>query len=182
MAWLFVLSAAGAVLLCAISLGLMLSFPTPSCLAPGPGFLAPLRGDRRSRNLLLVVAHPNDESMFFAPTILFLKSKGHNIHIRCISQGNADGLGTTQTEELYHACDSLKTPHEQVKVLDHPKLQDGFHEKWDHGLPAELTIEHVQLWSIDTIVTLNSYGISGHPNHQDVHHGIWLSIIWFHTL
>nr|CAB3503238.1 unnamed protein product [Digitaria exilis] len=33
-------------------------------------------------------------------------------------------------------------------------------------------VEHVQLWSIDTIVTLNSYGISGHPNHQDVHHGI----------
>jgi N-acetylglucosaminylphosphatidylinositol deacetylase len=74
---------------------------------------------------------------------------------------------------------SLQIPYEQVKVLDHPKLQvlyfesilaylyilfenhvilalyisqDGFHEKWDHGLVAELTMEHVQLWAIDTVV------------------------------
>ncbi|KAF8769288.1 hypothetical protein HU200_006802 [Digitaria exilis] len=152
MAWLCMLFAAGAVLLWAISLGRILSFPAPSCLPPVPGFLPPLRGDRRSRNVLLVVAHPDDESMFFAPTILFLKSKGHSIHVLCMSQGNADGLGTTRKEELYHACDSLKIPHEQVKILDHPKLQDGFHEKWDHGLLAELTMEHVQLWAIDMVV------------------------------
>jgi len=95
--------------------------------------------------VLLVVAHPDDESMFFSPTILFLKSKGHNIHILCMSQGNADGLGITRKQELYRACDTLKIPREQVKVLDHPKLQ---------------------------IVTFDSYGVSGHPNHQDVHHGI----------
>jgi len=67
--------------------------------------------------VLLVVAHPDDESMFFAPTILFLKSKGHNIHILCMSQGNADGLGITRKQELYRACDTLKIPREQVKVL-----------------------------------------------------------------
>ncbi|KAL6651627.1 hypothetical protein ACP70R_010552 [Stipagrostis hirtigluma subsp. patula] len=212
MAWIWMLSAAGVVLLWAISLGRILSSPTPSCLPPSPHFLAPFRGDRRSRNVLLVIAHPDDESMyallslsdleesnqimgldlpqaadesnpyypcvecslaqFFSPTILFLKSKGHNIHILCMSQGNADGLGITRHEEMYHACDTLKVPREQVKVLDHPKLQDGFHEKWDHGLLAELTMEQVQLWEIDTIVTFDSYGVSGHPNHQDIHHGI----------
>jgi len=30
--------------------------------------------------------------------------------------------------------------------------QDGFHEKWDHGLVAELTMEHVQQWAINTVV------------------------------
>ena len=30
--------------------------------------------------------------------------------------------------------------------------QDGFHEKWGHGLVAELTMEDVQLWAIDTVV------------------------------
>nr|CAB3488692.1 unnamed protein product [Digitaria exilis] len=63
MAWLCMLFAAGAVLLWAISLGRILSFPAPSCLPPVPGFLPPLRGDRRSRNVLLVVAHPDDESI-----------------------------------------------------------------------------------------------------------------------
>ncbi|RLM73288.1 hypothetical protein C2845_PM15G26140 [Panicum miliaceum] len=172
MGWIWTVFAAGAVLLWAITLGRILSFPAPTCVPPSPHFMPPLRGDRRSRNVLLVVAHPDDESMFFAPTILFLKSKGHNIHILCMSQGNADGLGITRKEELYHACGTLKIPREQVKVLDHPKLQDGFHEKWDHGLLAELTMEHIQLWAIDTIVTFDSYGVSGHPNHQDVHRGI----------
>ncbi|XP_066350144.1 uncharacterized protein [Miscanthus floridulus] len=177
--WMVPVPVAGAVLLWAISLGRILSYPAPSCVPPSLQFMPPLRDDSRSRSVLLVVAHPDDESMFFAPTILFLKSKGHNIHILCMSRGNADGLGNTRKEELYHACDTLKIPHEQVKVLDHPKLQDGFHEKWGHGLVAELTpsgstMEHVQLWAIDTIVTFDSYGVSGHPNHKDLHHGIWL--------
>ncbi|GJN03108.1 hypothetical protein PR202_ga20517 [Eleusine coracana subsp. coracana] len=145
MAWIWMLSAAGAVLLWAISLGRILSSPAPSCLPPSPHFMSPLRGDRRSRNVLLVIAHPDDESMFFAPTILFLKSKGHNVHVLCMSQGNADGLGNTRKEELYHACDTFKIQRKQVQVLDHLKLQ---------------------------ILTFDSHGVSGHPNHQDVHHGI----------
>ncbi|KAF7012342.1 hypothetical protein CFC21_026540 [Triticum aestivum] len=171
MAWIWMLSVAGAVLLWAVSLGRILSSPTPYSLPPNPRFLPPL-GDRRSRNVLLVLAHPDDESMFFTPTILFLKSKGHIIHVLCMSLGNADGLGDTRQEELYNACAALKIPAEQVAVLDHQKLQDGFHEKWDHGLLAELTMEQIQLWDIDTIVTFDIYGVSGHPNHRDVHHGI----------
>ncbi|ONM12072.1 N-acetylglucosaminylphosphatidylinositol de-N-acetylase family protein [Zea mays] len=173
MAWIWMVLAAGAVLLWAISLGRIFSSAAPSCVPLSPQFMPPLRGDRRTRNVMLVVAHPDDESMFFAPTILFLKSKGHNIHILCMSRGNADGLGDTRKEELYHACETLKIPHEQVEVLDHPKLQDGFHEKWDHELVSELVMEHVQLWVIDMIVTFDSYGVSGHPNHRDVHYGIW---------
>ncbi|VAH39141.1 unnamed protein product [Triticum turgidum subsp. durum] len=95
--------------------------------------------------------------MFFSPTILFLESKGHKLHVLCMSLGNADGFGDTRKEELYNACATLK---------------DGFHEEWDHGLLAELTMEQIQLWDIDTIVTFDSYGVSGHPNHRDVHHGI----------
>ncbi|XP_044459818.1 N-acetylglucosaminyl-phosphatidylinositol de-N-acetylase isoform X3 [Triticum aestivum] len=110
--------------------------------------------------------------MFFSPTILFLESKGHKLHVLCMSLGNADGFGDTRKEELYNACATLKIPAEQVAVLDHQNLQDGFHEEWDHGLLAELTMEQIQLWDIDTIVTFDSYGVSGHPNHRDVHHGI----------
>ncbi|TKY59599.1 N-acetylglucosaminyl-phosphatidylinositol de-N-acetylase [Spatholobus suberectus] len=42
----------------------------------------------RKRNVLLVIAHPDDESMFFTPTINFLTSKGHNVHILCLSIGD----------------------------------------------------------------------------------------------
>ncbi|KAM0892353.1 hypothetical protein ACQ4PT_025813 [Festuca glaucescens] len=189
MAWIWMFPAAGAVLLWAVSLGRILSPSAPYSLPPSPRFPLPLRGDRRTRNVLLVLAHPDDESMyvaplssspllgarkvldenhvssdsrgklrrFFTPTILFLKSKGHSIHILCMSLGNADGLGNIRKEELYKACATLK---------------DGFQEKWDHRLLAELTMEQIHLWDIDTIVTFDSYGVSGHPNHRDVHHGI----------
>uniref|UniRef100_A0ACD5XAZ0 Uncharacterized protein n=1 Tax=Avena sativa TaxID=4498 RepID=A0ACD5XAZ0_AVESA len=153
MAWIWMVPAAGAVLLWAVSLGRILSSPEPYSLPPSTRFPPPLRGDRRSRNVLLVLAHPDDESMFFTPTILFLKSKGHSIHILCISLGNADGLGDTRKAELYNACSALKIPADQVTVLDHQKLQDGFHEKWDHGLLAELTMDQIQLWDIDTVMT-----------------------------
>ena len=44
------------------------------------------------------------------------------------------------------------------KTCDQPLYisQDGFHEKWDHGLLAELTMEHIQLWAIDTVIATSS--------------------------
>jgi N-acetylglucosaminylphosphatidylinositol deacetylase len=64
MAWIWMVLAAGAVLLWAISLGRVLSSAAPSCVPSTPQFMPPLSGDRRSRNVLLVVAHPDDESMY----------------------------------------------------------------------------------------------------------------------
>ncbi|GJN27796.1 hypothetical protein PR202_gb15847 [Eleusine coracana subsp. coracana] len=149
MAWIWMLSAAGAVLLWAISLGRILSSPAPSCLPPSPHFMSPLRGDRRSRNVLLVIAHPDDESMYASSSLRLFCSSSQKVttftfcvclKVRCYDLklntyfcGNADGLGNTRKEELYHACDTFK------------------------------------------ILTFDSHGISGHPNHQDVHHGIWIS-------
>jgi N-acetylglucosaminylphosphatidylinositol deacetylase len=38
-------------------------------------------------SLLLVTAHPDDEAMFFAPTISRLLQQGTSIHILCLSNG-----------------------------------------------------------------------------------------------
>lgn len=73
-------------------------------------------GDKK--NVLLVIAHPDDESMFFSPTINYLTSRRHNLHILCMSNGNADGMGNIRKDELHWACAVLKIPLEQVKVLD----------------------------------------------------------------
>ncbi|PRQ18206.1 putative N-acetylglucosaminylphosphatidylinositol deacetylase [Rosa chinensis] len=87
-------------------------------------------GSAKTRNVLLVVAHADDESMFFTPTINYLTSRGHNIHILCLSNGDADGKGNTRKEELYQASAILKVPYQHVKILDHPDLQDGFGKLW----------------------------------------------------
>ncbi|XP_044511374.1 N-acetylglucosaminyl-phosphatidylinositol de-N-acetylase-like isoform X3 [Mangifera indica] len=123
-------------------------------------------GDKR--NVLLVIAHPDDESMFFSPTINYMTSRAHNVFILCMSTGNADGMGNIRKDELYRACAVFKVPPEHVKILD----QDGFGKVWNHNLLAKIVEEEVITHAIDLIITFDNYGVSGHCNHRDVHHGI----------
>ncbi|KAJ4807911.1 N-acetylglucosaminyl-phosphatidylinositol de-N-acetylase [Rhynchospora pubera] len=141
-----------------------------SRLPSKPLFLSS-RSEKR-KNVLLVMAHPDDESMFFSPTIIYLASEGHRIHLLCISVGNADGLGRTRKQELYHACTIFEIPREQIQILDHQNFQDGFHNKWEHNLLGQLINDSIAIWNIDTVITFDKYGVSGHPNHRDVHHAV----------
>ncbi|KAG6673104.1 hypothetical protein I3842_16G095000 [Carya illinoinensis] len=97
-------------------------------------------GAFHKRNVLLVIAHPDDE--FFSPTINYLTSTGHNLHVLCLS-----------TEELYQACEILKVPLQQVKILDHLDLQDGFGRVWNHTLLANIIEEEIMSYGIDSVST-----------------------------
>ncbi|KAI4342731.1 hypothetical protein MLD38_027318 [Melastoma candidum] len=129
-------------------------------------------GPFEGKNVLLVVAHPDDESMFFSPTLLYLTTRGYNLHILCLSTGNADGKGDMRKHELLKACALLGVPTQQVKILDHPNLQDGFGNNWHHSLLAKLVKEEVASCGINVVITFDSYGVSGHCNHRDVHYGV----------
>ncbi|VVB06120.1 unnamed protein product [Arabis nemorensis] len=126
----------------------------------------------QKKNVMFVIAHPDDESMFFSPTINYLSSNAYNLHILCLSTGNADAMGSIRKDELYRACAVLKVPLQQLKILDHPNLQDGFGQVWSHDLLANIIEEEVTTHDIHTIITFDNYGVSGHCNHRDVHHGV----------
>ncbi|KAF2592081.1 hypothetical protein F2Q70_00044069 [Brassica cretica] len=104
------------------------------------------------KNVLFVIAHPDDESMFFSPTINYLASSGYNLHMLCFSTGNADGMGSIRKDELHQACAVLRVPLEQLKVLDHPNLQDGFGQVWSHDLLAKVIGEEVSNHDIHTVI------------------------------
>ncbi|XP_042503549.1 N-acetylglucosaminyl-phosphatidylinositol de-N-acetylase-like isoform X2 [Macadamia integrifolia] len=145
------------------------------CFPPKDAFLC--NGEVAcKKNVLLVIAHPDDESMFFLPVIFYLTSKGHNLHLLCMSTGNADGKGNMRKEELYQACAVLKVPLQHVKILDHLDLQDGFDKIWSHKLLANIVKEEISSQSIDLIITFDYYGVSGHKNHRDVHHGVRMAL------
>ena len=40
------------------------------------------------KNVLILTAHPDDECMFFTPTILGLQEQGHRVYIVCLTKGN----------------------------------------------------------------------------------------------
>lgn len=54
------------------------------------------------RRVCLLIAHPDDEAMFFAPAVLSLTrpASGNSVRILCLSTGDADGLGDTRRREL----------------------------------------------------------------------------------
>ncbi len=90
---------------------------------------------------MFVVAHPDDECLFFGPSIqvfyfliiyylLFIicidllliliqhMTKLGEVYLLCLSTGNYDGLGQIRKKELYDSCETLGIKRNNVKILD----------------------------------------------------------------
>ncbi|KAJ8506899.1 hypothetical protein ONZ45_g10640 [Pleurotus djamor] len=127
-------------------------------------------------NVLLVTAHPDDECMFFAPTLLALRrdssGKTPEIHSLCLSTGDADGLGDVRSLELEGSLDILGVKKENRKIVDHPKLKDNFTTTWDAEVIADFVWQYVTAHHITAILTFDEDGVSGHPNHKSIPHAV----------
>ncbi|CAK5274229.1 unnamed protein product [Mycena citricolor] len=121
-------------------------------------------------NVLLLTAHPDDECMFFAPTLLALRSS--RVHALCLSVGDADGLGGTRKREFEYSLDLLGVGRDQRRVLDHPDLQDNFTQIWNAQSISDVLSPVLKEWNIDTILTFDAGGVSGHPNHRSLPEGV----------
>lgn len=114
---------------------------------------------------LLITAHPDDESMFFIPTLRNIlhidykkdsnderQNQKPNIHLLCLSNGDYRDVsdGPVRTKELYKACslisiDSSKSSEAtSVVVIDDGRLKDGPNEVWNSDLIADIVLEHLQ--------------------------------------
>lgn len=77
----------------------------------------------RNKRICLLIAHPDDEAMFFAPTVLALtrSDTGNHVKILCLSSGDAAGLGETRKRELVKSGLVLGLRKgEDVFVVDNP--------------------------------------------------------------
>jgi N-acetylglucosaminylphosphatidylinositol deacetylase len=99
---------------------------TASATPPVPPFL-------RNKRIILLIAHPDDESMFFNPTLQALTDPelANHLKILCLSTGDSEGIGGTRKLELERAAVTLGLRRkEDVFVLDDPRFRDGMHEDW----------------------------------------------------
>lgn len=124
--------------------------------------------------LLVVVAHPDDETMFFAPSILALARRGIELHVLCLSTGDYDGLGAVRATELPRACECLDVPAHRVHIRDDPKLRDGPHAHWPVEHIAALVAAELDVIGASRVLTFDAHGVSRHPNHVAVHRGVRL--------
>mmetsp|Transcript_16041 Transcript_16041/g.20305 ORF Transcript_16041/g.20305 Transcript_16041/m.20305 type:complete len:304 (-) Transcript_16041:207-1118(-) len=133
----------------------------------------------KGKNILYVIAHPDDEAMFFQPSILEFLSQGNKLYLLCLSNGNFEGLGREREKELEKSCARLGFT-EPPMIIDDPELQDGMDVKWAPGLIADYVVKHCkqresldgESAKIDIIVTFDEGGVSGHPNHIAIFEGI----------
>ncbi|KAI0127938.1 putative deacetylase LmbE-like domain-containing protein [Xylariales sp. AK1849] len=142
----------------------------------------------RNKRICLLIAHPDDEAMFFAPTVLALTrpETGNHVKILCLSSGNADGLGETRKRELVKSGMLLGLRQEDdVFVIDRPDFPDSMTTPWDAQQISTLLSSAFApsllrptspssaspTASIDVLITFDSGGVSSHPNHISLYHG-----------
>lgn len=125
---------------------------------------------QNSADVVFVFAHPDDETMFFLPTILQLKAMNVKFRLLCLSNGNFDRLGHKRVKELKSVAKYLGAV--SCDIIDEPKLADGpvYWEAQHVAKAVELYLKKHS--SIRMVFTFDDYGVSGHPNHISVSRGI----------
>lgn len=106
---------------------------------------------------LVVVAHPDDETIFFGGLLQAYRRKPWKVI--CATDGNADGMGVQRRQDFQRACDALKVQNSEM--WDFP---DRFENRLDIDKLAE-RLKHENAAEIFTHGVLGEYG---HPHHQDV--------------
>lgn len=132
---------------------------------------------RGGRRFLLVTAHPDDECMFFSPSLLGLKSHGCTVDVLCLSAGDADGLGATREKELVESCKMLGIRGEgRVTCCNCDDLPDSMTTTWSPEAVAREIRNHADKAGVryDGFITFDEHGVSGHVNHKSILPGLRL--------
>ena len=123
------------------------------------------------KRVLIVTAHPDDECMFFGPTICaLLKRKYCSVYLLCLSNGNFEQKGNTRKDELWKACKVLKIKDENITIVKATNLADDPHAHWKFETISFQILKMVESLDIDGLVTFDREGVSHHPNHCAIYY------------
>lgn len=128
-----------------------------------------LREELRNQNILFITAHPDDESLYFGPLILMLQAT-NRVRLLCLSNGNSRGIGKLREEELSKAVKYLGI--EGHRVISDSLLQDGQNANWSQNNISQYILEEIHKHRISHVISFDSVGINGHPNHQAIYRSL----------
>lgn len=122
----------------------------------------------QSQRFLLIVAHPDDECLFFSPTILALIARNQLGHLLVLSTGNSRGLGPIREKELLESCQILQIDRDRCIILNRTDLQDNPSQWWPKDNISLIIDHYIRRFQIDLVITFDRGGISGHVNHRSI--------------
>ncbi|EEB20267.1 N-acetylglucosaminyl-phosphatidylinositol de-N-acetylase, putative [Pediculus humanus corporis] len=121
------------------------------------------------KNVLFVTSHPDDECMFFGPTIVTLTNDTDcSVYLLCLSRGNYYKRGKIRKKELFESCKILQIPEQNVQIVNSSLLRDDPNLNWNQEVIADIILNFLETYSIDTVITFDRYGVSNHPNHSSI--------------
>lgn len=106
---------------------------------------------------LLIVAHPDDETIFFGGLLQVYRRKPWKVV--CVTDGNADGEGAKRKQDLFSACKQMR-----VKTAEMWDFPDRYESRLDLGS----LVQRLQQETPSEVFTHGILGEYGHPHHQDV--------------
>eukprot|EP00536_Pseudo-nitzschia_multiseries_P007268 jgi/Psemu1/195114/e_gw1.167.124.1 len=112
---------------------------------------------------VIVFAHPDDESMFFLPTIRSLVDAGETVWFLCLTTGNYDGLGKIREKELEKVGKLLGVS--RVIVIVATSIRDSLWSNFQQPCRSNEPTNRFVL------ITFDELGVSGHVNHIDTYLG-----------
>ncbi len=120
----------------------------------------------RGNRICILIAHPDDETMFFMPIFKNLLNNNNNlIFLLCMSNGNADGLGNIRELELQRLVSFIGLNRSNILCINSSDLPDSMLIDWNINIIQKYLDSFVRNNNINCIITFDSYGISGHKNH-----------------
>uniref|UniRef100_A0A3Q3VV82 N-acetylglucosaminylphosphatidylinositol deacetylase n=1 Tax=Mola mola TaxID=94237 RepID=A0A3Q3VV82_MOLML len=126
--------------------------------------------------VLIVTAHPDDECMFFAPTIIQLVELHASVHLLCLSQGNYYNKGAQRKQELLNSCAVLGIPDSRITIVNQKNLPDDPKAQWKVSVVSSVIMKHIRAHSFNMVLTFDGRGVSGHANHIAIHKALTLSL------
>ncbi|CAG9767742.1 unnamed protein product [Ceutorhynchus assimilis] len=137
------------------------------------GLIGFTRNMRHARRVLFVTAHPDDEVMFFGPTILnYLQKPNCQVFLMCLSSGKNYGMDKIRTNELFESCKILGIKEENIFLYNNTNLPDAMDVRWPVEIIARHVLYNVETFGITNIITFDRHGVSGHENHISIYYAI----------
>jgi mycothiol S-conjugate amidase len=146
-----------------------------------------LRREAAARRLLIVLAHPDDESFGIGSTIARYAGEGVSVHYACATRGECgevppellagyESVGALRTAEL--TCAAYALGIAAVHLLNY--RDSGMTSSADNNHPdafmrapvaqvARQLVGLIRTIRPQVVITFNSYGGYGHPDHIQAH-------------
>ncbi|KAH6674729.1 phosphatidylinositol glycan class L [Halenospora varia] len=140
--------------------------------------------------ICLLIAHPDDEAMFFSPTIVALTAPHLNnqFELLCLCSGKDPALREKRKKELYKSAAILGVrTFALVSIGNDDRFPDDMNIMWDPNLVASVLPkvfvkthdDSTRELCLDVLITFDNQGVSFQGNHRSLYHGAlhWLKSI-----